>query len=148
MSANAHPLKMSTCIIEKDVSGNVMVKFNFFLDDFQAHLESLSGKDLDFQSFLPATKKEVDRYVSKNFMILKESKKLSLSYHTSSVEKNIFHVEYKLSNPLKVLKGVTIINKLLMDAFTGQSNIVRVNLKGDKNYRTLKFEKGEEEQSF
>ena len=55
-----HPIKISTCIISlQDKEKGISVKFNFFADDFSAHLKKISGQNIDLLNFPKKLKKKL-----------------------------------------------------------------------------------------
>ncbi len=139
--ANVHPIKISTCVITQS-NNEISVKLYFFADDFGTHLKKIYGNSVDLNSTVSI--QNILDYISKHY-ILKINNKITLLENTKIIlNDNVFQVNFKVKLPIKYLEGKTninITNTLLFGAFKNQTNIVRIDLKGDGNYTTLEFNK-------
>ena len=141
-----HPIKISTCIITKS-NGELSINLHFFADDFGAHLNDIyKTVHLDNDAVTDAN---VLDYIKRHFALKVNSTKLKLSCVGHSLKDNVYQVRFKVSKALDfsgINTTIELSNNLLLEAFDDQTNIVRIDLKGDGNYRTLEFERGRETQ--
>jgi hypothetical protein len=145
---NAHPIKISTSIITY-TNNEVSLKLYFFADDFGAHLQKLYEEDIDLEKGTPKTITNVLDYINNHYILKINNKKLKLEILENSFKDNVFQISFKTKQSIKYAEGDTKIelkNTLLLEAFDDQSNIVRIDLKGEGNYETLEFEAGNEVQ--
>ena len=147
----AHPIKMSTCIVTYDQNGETLnLKFFFFKDDFGDHLSHITGQNLDLDKKDKTTSLAMQNYIEQNFNISANTTPLTMLYNGYQLNDLTVEVNYSVKNfKCKDTNGKTsleIENSLLMDAFDEQTNIMRIDLKGNKNYHTAKFTKKENRQ--
>lgn len=143
LTSFVHPIKISTCIIksQKDKE-KIFVEFNFFADDFGAHLKEISRQQINLSTFPKKTKEEVLNYINKHFTFQIKNEVIRLTYNSFSFKENVFHIEFETSTIKIVPKAIIKIkNTLLFEAFDNQSNMLRIDLKGDENYDTYRFNK-------
>ena len=143
-----HPIKISTSIITY-VDREVTVQMYFFADDFGAHLQKLYGEDIDLEKGTPNTINSVVDYIGNHYVLKINNQTSQLKRLDNSFKDNVFQISFKLNKNIKYVFGKTTIelkNTLLLEAFEDQSNIVRIDLKGDSNYETLEFETDNEVQ--
>ncbi|MFD0963320.1 DUF6702 family protein [Pseudofulvibacter geojedonensis] len=138
-----HPIKMTTCLITYEPDrNNLMVDLNFFADDFKAYLEELSEKKVNFKNLDLKSKKTILQYISTHFLIEINNEKRELVFSSSNFKNNVFHIEFIIPNTvyIKEITSIKITNTLLFKAFKDQSNLVRLDLEGTKDYYSFRFE--------
>jgi hypothetical protein len=143
VSLALHPIKISTSIITQ-TNGEVSIKLYFFADDFGAHLQKLYVEDIDLEKSTSQTINSVIDYIKKHYVLKINNQKLELDALDNSFKDNVFQIGFKSKQNIKYIFGNTDIqlkNTLLFEAFKDQSNIVRIDFKGDGNYETLEFDK-------
>jgi hypothetical protein len=143
-----HPIKISTSIISYS-SEEVSVTMYFFADDFGAHLKTIYGDDFSLETSQPTTIRDVQDYIKKHYVLKVNNEVVKLVKQNNSLADNVFQISFKAKRKVVYVEGKTEVNlknTLLLEAFKDQSNIVRIDFKGDGNYETLEFEKGNEVQ--
>lgn len=141
--AYAHPIKMTVCILTSGKDKNsIKVELNFFADDFQAHLSQVYQSEIELSTLEEETKEQIITYIKRHFYINVEGQILPLIYSNYSLKDNVFHIEFKCDNFLSIIKEkeLLITNTLLFKAFEDQTNIMRIDLKGDGNFDSLDFD--------
>lgn len=145
-----HPIKVSTCWIIQE-NNKAKITFNFFADDFGAHLKTVYGDFIDLETYSKRTHKSVLKYINKHFSLQLNSKQLKLVFKKKRLKGNVLRIEFVSEKQISYKEkntNVDLSNTLLLEAFKDQTNIVRIDFKGDGNYRTVEFEKGKEQRSF
>lgn len=141
-----HPIKISTCIVTQ-YNGEISVNLHFFADDFGAHLIKVFGKvNLENDGDTDAN---VLNYIKCNFNLKINNSNVKLVLLGHTLKDNVYRLKFKANKSVKYVEGNTSVelsDTLLLEAFDDQTNIVRIDLKGDGNYRTLEFKKGRETQ--
>jgi leucyl-tRNA synthetase len=121
----------------------------FFADDFGAHLKTIYGNDFSLEGSQPETIKDVQDYIKKHYTLKINNEIIKLIKQDNSLTDNVFQIRFKTKRKITYIEGETefsLKNTLLLEAFKDQSNIVRIDFKGDGNYETLEFENGNEVQ--
>lgn len=144
-SLSAHPLKMSVCDVKCAVGQErLLLKFKFFWDDLEATLEKQTGRDLTLTQPSPARDQLLATFINQYFQ---------LKINGLAVKPRLFKTEAQ--DVLLVVEclgegfrsaptySVEVTNKILLDVFPDQYNLVRFDFWGNGNLETLRFEKAE-----
>lgn len=145
----SHPLKLSTCVITcSPETREIKLNFHFFQDDFGEHLSRISNQDINFDQNSEEIDSLIKHYIVKNFELSIEDVVQDLQWVKAFREDIVEYVHFSIPERYCNLPiSINIKNTLMLDAFEKQSNLVRIDLKGDKNFKTLRFDKSETELS-
>lgn len=141
-----HPVKISTCVITQE-NNRLLVKMYFFADDFGAHLKDIYGADFKLDQPSNLTLASIEDYIQKNYSLTINNQTIKLNKQCHTLKDNVFQILFSAKHEKDYLEGQTTLNlknTLLLEAFNDQTNIVRIDFKGDANYTTLEFSKGNE----
>jgi hypothetical protein len=134
-SAPAHDIHLSKCDVEYNKEEKaVQVSLRVFIDDFELALTEKGASNL----FL-CTKKEhpeaqnyMEAYLRENFKIETDDKQLSFDFIGKEISEDLAAVWCYLEIPnVEFERNFTVINKVFMELYADQRNIVKVKL--DKN---------------
>ncbi len=140
--ALTHAFHISVCEIEYDQERKSLeITHRVFLDDLETTLKTWSGDqnidvinpkvDSDFQKIL-------GKYLLEKFTIKVNGKETQLSFLGSEQEGDVMYCYIELTG-VKKLNSIDITNKIFMDKFDDQMNMVHI-YKGEKTTST-KFSK-------
>ena len=140
--ALAHAFHISVCEIEYDEENKALeITHRVFLDDLESTLKSWSG-DQSIDVMNPkdenAFQKILGKYMLEKFSINVNGKEAELSFLGSESEGDVMYCYIELAG-VKKLNSIYIVNKIFMDKFEDQMNMVHI-YKGEKTTST-KFSK-------
>lgn len=137
-----HALKLSTCLINCDgPNGDMQLRMHFFADDFAAHLGAINGTPITLETHTEQTNELIRDYVNQHFKVSLDGQMQTLRFQTAYKTDIMEYVEFRIPNcSCTQQQHIGIQNSLLTDAFEKQTNLVRLDLKGDKNFKTLRFD--------
>ena len=140
-----HALKMSTCLITCDAETDYMrVQMHFFEDDFEAHLNTIGDRQISLDQSSEVTNAQIQNYIKERFKISFNGQMQNLQFKEAYKKDIIEYVEFSIPNcACSKQRNISIQNSLLIDAFDQQTNLVRLDLIGDKNFKTLRFNRKE-----
>ena len=148
LSSLLHPIKVSTCFVKHTKNKEKLeFVFRFYKDDFTAHLQELNKPLKVYEEGKGIDEKIVQDYIAKHFAMHIDNKKVAIHFQTIEEEELTYKVTY-YSAPQKAEPKKTLIrvrNTMLHKAFEDQSNVVRVDLLGTKNYISFFLENHEPE---
>lgn len=142
-SVEAHPIKMTTSKLTLDrKTGQLTLVMNFFIDDFEAHLQKIyHQRNLRLASGGDQEKSMINAYVAKKLLI--KANRQALLLKLSSVKKledNVLQVAFNIPIASVNFKQLEITNVLLFDAFPQeQVNIVHLDLQTKVESPVLQF---------
>ncbi len=141
MNPAYHPLHVSICNIELNGKENI-VSVKLFKDDFALALKN------NFQVDIPMEKADessnslvISKYINTCFQIeVNNEKNLELKYNYSEINEDAVWFYFKCEK-LPDAKKLTIRNRLMLDLWDDQTNLVIISWKGKENgYRFNKDE--------
>lgn len=126
-------------------SNSVQITMQCFIDD----IETIINKENDIVSEL-ATKREVNnidsllqKYVLTNFKIRLNNKLQSLIFIGKEYEKDLVYFYLEIDS-ISQINSIEIQNKVLLETFNDQQNIVKINLNNQKKTFYLKNQNDKE----
>lgn len=134
-TAPAHDIHLSKCDVEYNKEEkSVQISLRVFIDDFELALTEGGASDL----FL-CTKKEhpdalkyMEAYLRENFKIQTDDEELSFDFIGKEISDDLAAVWCYLEIPnVEFKRNFTIINKVFMELYADQRNIVKVKLDKD-----------------
>ena len=142
----AHPIKISTCWINhtKD-NQNTEFVFAMYKDDFTAYLQKINPNKQVYTKGKGVDQKIVKGYIAAHFQMWVDNKEIALNFIELKEEDQVYKVIYRTSkiNAVKRKTMIKVRNTILHKAFDDQSNVVRMDLLGDKNYLSFFLENHE-----
>lgn len=130
----AHPIKLSTAKLDLTTPTPTLT-INLFWDDFEAHLLKIYRQQLNVEQPDSLTKKVFYDYLTKRIVITQNGTTLTLYLQSIQVNtENTVSVVFIIPNYNTLIKS-EIINTVLFDAFTNQSNVLHVI--SEKNNRNV-----------
>jgi len=122
-----------TKIDYKKESNSVQITLRIFIDDLQETINSTYNKKLELG--LPNESKEIDTLIN-NYIIPKLKVKINnvdktYAYLGKEYEDEVVFVYLEIEN-IEVINSIEIINKILMEKFPNQKNIIKLNINGVK----------------
>jgi len=133
--APVHDIHLSKCDIEyKKEEKAVQISLRLFIDDFE-----LALTDRGAPSLFLCTKKEspdaltyMEAYLRENFVIKTDDQELRFDFIGKEMSDDLAAVWCYLEIPnVEFEKSFTVINKVLMELYADQRNIVKVKLDKD-----------------
>ncbi len=141
----AHPLKMCVCQVKyQPEMKRLGLTFRFFWDDMERALEQQTGRDLTLTQVTAENNRLLTDFVKKQFDLKINGKPISLRHLQSSVDDVVLVVEFAAESftPASAYE-VDLSNRILLDVFPDQYNIVRFDFFGNGNLETMRFEREE-----
>ena len=141
----AHPLKMCVCDAKYQAEkGLFSLKFKFFWDDLEAVLEKQTGQELSLTSLSPENDRLVTAFIQRQFDLKINQLPIQIQFTRSSIQDVVLILEFegKGFRPADAY-AIDLTNKILLDVFPDQYNLVRFDLFGDGNLETMRFERNE-----
>lgn len=141
----AHPLKMCVCQVKyQPDTKRLGLTFRFFHDDLERALEQQTGRDLTLTQITADNNRLLTDFVKKQFDLTINGKRMELRHVQSSIDDVVLVVEFTAETftPANVYE-VDLSNRMLLDVFPDQYNIVRFDFFGNGNLETMRFEREE-----
>lgn len=115
----------------------VMIKL--FTDDLSTTLDTFAGKALKLgtQKEPPSANDALKKYVESGFEIIVNGKPVVLNYLGKQQEDDATWV-YLESEKVGKIKELEVVNSLLTERFNDQSNLINLEVKGEKEALTLR----------
>jgi len=114
-------------------SKSVQVTARIFIDDLEAALDKKYNK-----SFELATKEEledtdtfINKYVSSLLKITINNKLIPFKYLGKKYETDVIYIFVEIEN-IDAIKSIEIQNRILLDEFSEQQNIIKLNINDKK----------------
>lgn len=141
----AHPIKMTTGkVTYQEDSGSFKIILNFFIDDFGDHLvEQYNMPQIDFSKRDQNLNSVIQDYIAKNF-------NFSVNYKVRTyevtdweiIEENVAQVRLQTESITDCPITIEITNRLLLDAFSNQSNILNIQKNESMEFDVYRFSRG------
>ncbi|MBL7826830.1 MAG: hypothetical protein JNJ57_09380 [Saprospiraceae bacterium] len=141
-----HPLKMSVCDVKYHPDkGHLTLKFKFFWDDLEAYLEKQTGRQLTITQRSSENDQVLSAFIHRNFTLKINQMPILPRLYTTSVQDVVLVVE-SIGQGFQPAASyeVEVTDRLLLDAFSDQYNLVRFDFWNNGNLETMRFEKTEE----
>lgn len=146
-----HDFHLSRCEVNyESKSGDLQVAAHLFIDDFETALE-LSGRNnlnLCTDKESPITERSIEQYFNQKLIFKTQNKmhKLSLLGKETSSDKLAVWCYLEIKG-LKNISGIDIENKILIELFNDQKNIVDFTVDKKKKHFTI-FDSKKEKESY
>lgn len=141
----AHPLKMCICQVKyQPETKRLGLTFRFFWDDLERTLEQQTGRDLTITRISKDNNRLLTDFIKKQFDLTINGKPVVLRHEQSAVDDIVLVVEFSAEtfSPAPAYE-VDLSNRILLDVFPDQYNIVRFDFFGNGNLETMRFEREE-----
>lgn len=141
----AHPLKMCVCQVKYQAeTQHLGLTFRFFWDDLERALEQQTGRNLTLTQITAENNRLLTDFVKKQFDLSINGKRVVLRHVQSSVEDVVLVVAFEAESftPASAYE-VDLSNRILLDVFPDQYNIVRFDFFANGNLETMRFEREE-----
>lgn len=117
------------------------VALRVFTDDLENALKVNNNGAKVVVSNTTEADSHIARYISNNFQLLDKKKQAkAFKLIGKEIEGDVTWIYFELSGVDK-LEGLNLVNKVLIESFSDQKNIVNINYKGNKNSFLLDTEK-------
>ena len=130
-SIRAHPLHVSlTSIAFNTVDKEALIVYKFYTDDFSLLFFHLYEKQVIPQSGKAFTDKELDLingYLANAFSLTFKGDKLPFTFVKKEQNEESIWLYYACTLPRNKFKTMLLTNKLLLDLFEDQTNLVIIN---------------------
>ena len=132
----SHPVYISTMsisIIDKKID----FVMKLYLDDIEDALRLKNGFSIsiDENQKLNSNYEYVEKYISENFKVYFNSEKVDLIFLEKKIINDVLELETSIQFENKII-NIKIKNKILLDVYDNQSNIVFIkNLEKKKYYK-------------
>ena len=141
--AIAHPVHVSVCNLEIE-NKRLILAVKIFSDDFQLALQHNYGALIELEKLTaPENKAVIDKYINAALQIyLNKKEPLRLSYSNTEMNEEAIWLFYSIDTDK--IKKLVIQNKLLLDIYLDQTNLVIINYDGKQNgyrFNAKHFEK-------
>jgi hypothetical protein len=127
---HSHPLHVSfTSIAIDSAQHEATVTFKFYPDDFSLlffHLYEKSVKPEKDKSFTPSEQALISKYMENAFVLVCGSDTVKLDFVRKDQDDEFVWLFYKGILPGSKLKNLVLTNKLLLDLYDDQTNLVIV----------------------
>ncbi len=131
----AHPLHFSITSVDYDQeSGSLQISAKLFSDDLQDALKKEGFQEVNDTSILA--------YFSKNFLVKINTKDRPWAFIGFETEEDVTFVYLEIKSK-KTPKSISITNTLILNLFQDQTNVVHLDLEGDKFTFTTNLESQE-----
>ncbi len=139
----AHPVHVSICNLEIE-NKKLTIAVKLFSHDFQLALQHNYGALIELEELTaPENKAVVDKYINSALQLhLNQKEPVRLSYSKTEMNEEAIWLYYSLDTDK--IKKLEIQNKLLLDIFLDQTNLVIINHDGKQNgyrFNAKHFEK-------
>ena len=141
----AHPLKMSVCDVKlNQETKQLTLKYKFFWDDLEAYLEKQTGRALNITLATAENHQLLATFINQHFYLKMNGVQVIPRLYKTSVQDVVLIVEC-LGDGFKqaTTYDIDLTNRLLLDAYSDQYNLVRFDFWGNGNLETMRFEKSE-----
>ncbi len=142
-----HVFYVSICSVEENTKTELLeITFRIFTDDLEKalldeyHLNLRLGTEKEHIK----TDSLLFEYIRRNFRLQLEKQPAHMRFIGKEVEIDLTWIYLEIPKKEKV-KKITVLNRLLIDSFETQKNIVHLNIQGQK--KSLLFRKGHSEDS-
>lgn len=141
----AHPLKMTVCDVKYHADkGHLALKFKFFWDDLEATLEQQTGRSLDLTHPSTANDQLIAAFILQHFDLKINDTAIQPRLYRTSVQEAILTAEcLGIGFQPASIYRVDVSDRLLLDVFPNQYNLVRFDFFDHGDLTTLRFEKDE-----
>lgn len=132
-----HDIHLSVCELTKTENDKIEIKLKIFYDDLQLAMGLIPGEEL------PKKYKSADdmivKYVVKNLSVTVNGVKAEFDYIKTESAMPAIWTTLQLKNiNASSIKTIKIQNRILIDIYDDQENIVHVNLKKAESYKLNK----------
>lgn len=130
----SHPFYLSvTDIVYKTQEQQLQVTVRVFANDFEKSLRKTTGKPIDLYNAVDPGKLDstIKAYISACLIVNCNGRRLVPDYLGHEIEQESCYIYFQQSN-CTLPQKLNISNKLLYDSFTEQSNIVQIEVAGNK----------------
>ena len=114
-------------------SKSVQITARIFIDDLETALDKKFGKSfkLDTNQEIEDTNKYIDEYIVKLLKITINGELKSYNYLGKKYESDVVHLFAEIENVVEI-KSIEVQNRILMDDFPDQQNIIKLNINNKK----------------
>ncbi|BDD08182.1 hypothetical protein FUAX_06140 [Fulvitalea axinellae] len=119
-------------------SGRIEISTRVFIDDLEDAISKNREKKPDLLNNFESEGENIGRYISAHLSLKAKSKMLDLEYVGAEVEGDALWI-YMQSQKVRKPKDLEVTNKVLMELFSDQQNIVHYTYEGQR--KSLKLDK-------
>jgi len=114
-------------------SNSLQITMRIFIDDLENTLNKINNKsfDLDTKTELEDTNMYIEKYLLKQFEVNINGSSKNYKYLGKKYENDVVFLFAEIEN-ISVLNSIEIRNRILMDAFPEQQNIIKLNINKKK----------------
>ncbi len=112
---------------------SIQITARIFIDDLETALNKKYDKSfkLDTNNELNNTDEYINNYISKLLIISINNKVISFNYLGKKYETDVVYLFAEIEN-ISEIKSIEVQNKILMEHFPEQQNIIKININGKK----------------
>lgn len=114
-------------------SKSVQITMRIFIDDLESTLNKINNKtiNLDTKSELEDTNIFIEKYLLKQFEVNINGTIRNYKYLGKKYENDVVFLFAEIEN-ITVINSIEIRNRVLMDVFSEQQNIIKLNINNNK----------------
>lgn len=145
MSFTLHKYYLSLTKIDyiKDEK-SIQITMRIFIDDLESTLNEINEKsfELDTKHELEDTHLYIEKYISEHFQITINQTVRNFDYLGKKYENDVVYLFAEIEN-IDIINSIEIKNRILMEAFPEQQNIIKFNINNKKKsfILTSKYDK-------
>jgi hypothetical protein len=118
----------------KKESKTIQITMRFFIDDLQETINRTYSKDVELA--LPNEPKEIDslinNYISKKLEVIINTNKKAFSFLGKEYNNDEIYIYLEIEN-VELINPIEIKNSMLMEIFSEQQNIIKLDIDDTKN---------------
>jgi hypothetical protein len=114
-------------------SKSLQITMRIFIDDLETALNKNNNKsfELDTKTELEDTNIFIEKYLLKQFEVNINGSIKNYKYLGKKYENDVVYLFAEIEN-ISAIKSIEIKNRILMDAFSEQQNIIKLNINNNK----------------
>ena len=114
-------------------SKSIQITMRIFIDDLESTLNKINNKsfELDTKAELEDANIYIEKYLLKQFEVNINGSLKNYKYLGKKYENDVVFLFAEIEN-ISVIKSIEIKNRILMDAFPEQQNIIKLNINNKK----------------
>jgi len=134
LSFNLHKYYLSLTKMDYVVeSKSLQITMRIFIDDLETTLNKINNKslELDTKTELKDANIYIEKYLLKQFEVNINGSIINYKYLGKKYENDVVYLFAEIEN-ISEIKSIEIKNRILMDAFPEQQNIIKLNINNNK----------------